>query len=60
VCLVFLDYYFDDFSEKHSDEKVIDILQKTWRKMSDKGHEAALHLNYSDKNLILVKKAIQG
>ena len=58
ICLVFLDYYFDEFAVKHSDEKVIDILQKTWVKMSDKGREAALQLSFSDKGLNLVKKAI--
>ncbi|WP_372937076.1 DUF4202 domain-containing protein [Seonamhaeicola sp.] len=60
VCLVFLDYYFEEFAAKHEDEKVIDILQKTWKKMSDKGHEAALQLSFSDKNLSLIKQAIQG
>tara|TARA_R110002126_G_scaffold291780_1_gene457918 strand:- start:10109 stop:10693 length:585 start_codon:yes stop_codon:yes gene_type:complete len=58
ICLVFLDYYFDEFAAKHSDEKIIDILQKTWVKMSDKGHEAALQLPFSDKGLALVQKAI--
>mgnify|MGYP001036748514 CR=1 FL=1 len=58
ICLVFLDYYFDEFAEKHSDEKVIDILQKTWVKMSDKGHKAALELPFSEKGLALVKQAI--
>lgn len=58
ICLVFLDYYFEEFSEKHDDEKVIDILKKTWVKMSDKGHEAALKLPFSDKSFALVKQAI--
>ena len=58
VCLVFLDYYFEEFAEKHEDEKVIDILQKTWRKMSERGHKAALQLNFSDRGLALVKQAI--
>ncbi|MEW4925580.1 DUF4202 domain-containing protein [Algibacter sp. 2305UL17-15] len=58
ICLVFLDYYFEEFAEKHEDEKVIDILKKTWKKMSDKGHEAALKLPFSEKGLSLVKKAI--
>lgn len=58
ICLVFLDYYFDEFAAKHSDEKVIDILKKTWVKMSDKGHQAALKLPFSDKSLALVKQAI--
>lgn len=58
ICLVFLDYYFDEFAEKHSDEKVIDILQKTWVKMSEKGHKAALKLPFSESGLALVKQAI--
>lgn len=45
VCLVFLEHYFVEFAAKHPDEKVIDILQKTWRKMSPGGHAAALALD---------------
>lgn len=58
ICLVFLDYYFEEFAAKHTDEKIIDILKKTWVKMSDKGHEAALGLPFSDSSLALVKQAI--
>ncbi|WP_299682180.1 DUF4202 domain-containing protein [uncultured Tenacibaculum sp.] len=58
ICLVFLDFYFEEFAEKHNDEKVIDILQKTLIKMSDKGKEEALKIKFSDKSLALVKKAL--
>lgn len=58
ICLVFLDYYFEEFAAKHDDEKIIDILKKTWVKMSDKGHEAALKIPFSEKSLDLVKQAI--
>lgn len=58
ICLVFLQFYFDPFIEKHSEEKIIDIVKKTWAKMSDKGHDAALQLSYSDKGLSLVKTAL--
>lgn len=58
ICLVFLDYYFEEFAAKHDDEKIIDILKKTWVKMSDKGHEAALKIPFSEKSLALVKQAI--
>lgn len=58
ICLVFLDYYFEEFAAKHDDEKVIDILKKTWVKMSDNGHAEALKLPFSDKSLSLVKQAI--
>lgn len=60
VCLVFLRFYFDDFIKKHLEEepKIIDIIQKTWKKMSDKGHEAALQLPHSEAALGLIKKAL--
>lgn len=58
ICLVFLENYFEEFAEKHTDEKLIDILQKTWVKMSDKGHEAALKIKFSEKSLSLVKQAL--
>lgn len=58
ICLVFLNYYFEEFAAKHPDEKVIDILQKTWVKMSEEGQAAALKLNFSEASLALVKQAL--
>ena len=59
ACLVFLQYYLEDFIAKHTDEKIIDILQKTWGKMSTKGQELALKTNLSPHSLNLVKKALE-
>ena len=58
ICLIFLEFYFENFSEKYSEEKLVDILRKTWAKMSDNGHDAALKLNLSSKSLNLLKKAL--
>lgn len=58
ICLTFLEHYLDDFARKHSDEKIIDILQKTWNKMSEAGHTSAMAINYSDKGANLVKTAL--
>jgi len=58
VCLVFLDYYFVEFSEKHTEEKLIGILQKTWAKMSERGRSAALALNLSSPTRALIEKAL--
>lgn len=58
ICLVFLEYYFEPFALKYSEEKLIDILQKTWRKMSKEGQEAALKLPLSKTSLELVSKAL--
>lgn len=58
LCLVFLEHQYEDFISKHEDEKVIDILQKTWAKMSDPGRESAFTLNYSEKGKSLIVKAL--
>ena len=58
ACLVFLTHYLAAFIEKHESTKVIDILRKTWRKMSDKGHAAALRLNWDTKTRPLVELSL--
>lgn len=58
ICLVFLQYYFEPFAAKHSEEKIIDIVQKTWRKMSDKGHQAALKIPYSEEIYKILQKSL--
>lgn len=58
VCLVFLRYYLDEFAQGKSEDKLIDILQKTWRKMSDTGHAAALKLPFTADQQVLLHKAL--
>ncbi len=58
ICLVFLEYYFETFTAEHEEDKIVDIVRKTWRKMSEKGHHAALQLPLSEKSLTLISKAI--
>ncbi len=58
VCLVFLEHYFDEFSEDHEDEKLVNILRKTWAKMSEHGREAALQLEMSPEARRLITEAI--
>lgn len=58
VCLVFLEFYLEDFAARHEDEKVIDIIQKTWVKMSAEGHNAALQLPFSTRSAGLIKEAL--
>jgi len=58
ICLVFLEFYFESFSEKYTKEKLVDILQKTWAKMSEKGQEAALKLKLSEKSSSLISEAL--
>ena len=58
ICLVFLDYYLAPFVEKHDTEKLKNIILKTWNKMSEYGHQAALKIKYSSANLDLIKEAL--
>ena len=62
VNLTFLEYYLEAFVNKYSkqydEKKLLDIVQKIWKKMSEKGHLAALYLNYTPENLMLIKKAL--
>jgi uncharacterized protein DUF4202 len=44
ICLTFLENELQAFSAKHAEPKLVDILQKTWKKMSPAGHAAALDL----------------
>jgi len=60
ACLVFLQYYFDDFAAKHTDEKIIRILQKTWGKMSEKAQNIALSLTLPEHLAVLVGKALNN
>jgi hypothetical protein len=59
ICLVFLEHYFHDFAQKHEEEKLISIVQKTWKKMTEKAHEAALQLDYAPEDLAVIQKAVQ-
>lgn len=58
VCLVFLENYFADFARDHDEAKLIDIVRKTWKKMSPRGHDAALKLPLSDAAKTIVEKAL--
>ena len=58
LCLVFLQFQYDDLIKKQTAEKMIAILQKTWAKMSDKGKQVAMSLTYSSSGQQLLEKAI--
>lgn len=60
ACLVFLDDQFDQFKEKHDEEKIVNILKKTWVKMSPKGQEMALEIPMTEECRALVQKALNG
>lgn len=60
ACLVFLQYYFDEFAGKTEEAKVIDIIKKTWIKMSEQAKNLAFELPLSPLCKVLVGKALNG
>lgn len=60
ICLVFLANYFDHFRVQHDRSKVVDIVRKTWGKMSERGQAHALELPLSPDALSIVEDALGG
>jgi hypothetical protein len=60
ACLVFLDDQFDEFKDKHDEEKIVNILKKTWVKMSKEGQDLAIQIPMTDDCKALVGKALGG
>lgn len=61
VGLVFLQYYLVDFVNKYNyfeEEKLHNILRKTWKKMSEKGHITALKFNFAAELRVVINKAL--
>jgi len=58
ACLVFLEAELLAFQREHDPAKVVDILQKTWRKMSPRGQELALSLALPAGSRELVRAAL--
>ncbi len=62
VDVVFLAYYWDEFVAKfphYDDDKLIDIVGKTLRKMSSHGHQAALALDMPPETAKIVMAAVE-
>jgi len=59
LCLVFLETQFGELLAKTPHAKMVDIVRKTWKKMGDKGREAALGLTFSDEQKRILEQAIQ-
>jgi Domain of unknown function (DUF4202) len=60
VCLVFLEFYAEAFAARHDRDKVVDILRKSFRKMSPEGRDAAARLPVSSTVQELVGHAGAG
>jgi hypothetical protein len=59
LCLVFLQFQYEDFHIKHDPEKVINILKRSLLKMDTNGHKFALSISYSTKGLFYIREALK-
>jgi Domain of unknown function (DUF4202) len=58
LCLVFLETQFDELAGKMGDDKTAEILQKTAKKMSPAGLDAAKGLRFSPSASALLERAL--
>jgi hypothetical protein len=58
LCLVFLEFQYEEFLQQHDEPKVIRILQKSWSKMDGAGRDMALKLPYSEKGKEVLEHAL--
>jgi hypothetical protein len=59
LCLVFLEHQFPALADKCTDEKMINALQKAWKKMTPAAHALALKLPYGPREKALLDRALQ-
>lgn len=63
ACLVFLESEIEAFAAQHAGyprEKFVDIIRKTWKKMSPRAQELAMELNLSEGIAALIKDAVSN
>jgi hypothetical protein len=59
LCLVTLQYQLADLVAKTEPAKIIEILRKTWKKMSEAARAHALKLKFSQVEQQLIEKALE-
>jgi Zn-dependent oligopeptidase len=61
ICLVFLQHDLEPFAAKHAEtpDKIVDILRKTWKKMSPRAQTQALSLHVSAATTEWLTRALQ-
>jgi hypothetical protein len=58
LCLVFLERQFAALASKSTDEKMVNAIQKSWKKMTSAAHAFALKLPYGPREKALVDQAL--
>jgi hypothetical protein len=58
ACLVFLEHELTAFARDRERAQIVDILQKTWKKMSENGRALALALDLPPASRALIAEAL--
>jgi hypothetical protein len=58
LCLVFLEHQFAPLAAKSDDDKMVNALQKSWKKMTPAAHAEALKLNFGPRERALIERAL--
>ena len=58
LCLVFLEFQFAELAAKTSEDKMINALQKSWKKMTPAARAHAMTLNFGSQEKSLLKRAL--
>ncbi len=58
LCLVFLEFQFAELAAKTTDDKMINALQKTWKKMTPAAREQAMKLSFGSQEKSLLERAL--
>src|SRR5262249_16845515 len=58
LCLVFLERQFSEVDKKTDDDKTLNALQKSWKKMTPAAHQFALELPYEPPEKELIQRAL--
>ena len=60
LCLVFLEFQAADLAAKTADDKMINALRKSWKKMTPAAREKALQLNSGPRVKSLIRRALDA
>lgn len=59
LCLVFMERQLEDFKHQVDEDKLADIIRKTWKKMSEAGRDAAMNLPLPDSTRSFLERVLR-
>ncbi len=60
LCLIFLERQFAELAKKSTEDKLVNAVQKSWKKMTPVAQAFALKLSYGEREKALLAKALEA